>query len=159
MLLSFVGGGGWLWILCQEAAGDAFFCTKLLWRVWQCWGHDECGWDSNVFFSGINDFVGNGIINKIILLYSRSLLFYCLRNVQILQLFTRQHKLMHIVLECFAAVKYLLLLSDGSRLIQGVCICSLDFHSLFFKKSWHICFVLFWFIWQNFGIFRWFIQS
>ena len=43
--------GGWrrLWVFCKEAVSHSVFCTQLLWRVWQCRRHDECGWDPHVF--------------------------------------------------------------------------------------------------------------
>ena len=46
--------GGWRWIriFCKEAVGHSVFCTQLLWRIWQCRCHDECGRNSKVFFSG-----------------------------------------------------------------------------------------------------------
>lgn len=47
------GGGGWLWILCSPPIGDYLLCAQLLWRVWQCRRHDERGWYSDVFFSGL----------------------------------------------------------------------------------------------------------
>ena len=43
------GGWRWLWVFCKEAVSHSVFCTQLLWRVWQCRRHDECGWDPHVF--------------------------------------------------------------------------------------------------------------
>lgn len=39
-------------IFAEEAVGHSVFCAQLLWRVWQCRCHDECGRNTNVFFSG-----------------------------------------------------------------------------------------------------------
>ena len=50
LLLSFSGGGGWLRVLRQAAAGDPLLCPQLLWRIRQRWCHDECGRDSHVLF-------------------------------------------------------------------------------------------------------------
>lgn len=45
------GCGGWLWVLCTAAATDHIFCTKLLWRVWQCWCNAECRWYIDMLLS------------------------------------------------------------------------------------------------------------
>jgi diadenosine tetraphosphatase ApaH/serine/threonine PP2A family protein phosphatase len=37
-----LGGGGWLRVLCSSSVGYPIQCSKLLWRVRQCWCHDEC---------------------------------------------------------------------------------------------------------------------
>ena len=47
-----LGCWGWLWVLCQETAGNTILRTQLLRGIWQRWCHDERGWDSHVFISG-----------------------------------------------------------------------------------------------------------
>lgn len=51
----FLGCRRWLWVLCKASIGHFIFCTKLLWRVWQCWSNDVCWRNSNVL---IPDFKG-----------------------------------------------------------------------------------------------------
>lgn len=46
------GCRGWLRVLCQTSTGDVIFCSQLLWRVWQCWLHDERRRNFDVFLSG-----------------------------------------------------------------------------------------------------------
>jgi len=73
----FLGCRRWLWVLCEASIGHFIFCTKLLWRVWQCWSNDVCWRNSNVL---IPDF--KGMIVKLFSI-SRSLLqviFFLLLN-------------------------------------------------------------------------------
>merc|ERR1712211_125429 len=41
---------GWLRVLCEATIGYPVLCTRLLWRVRQCWCHDVCGRDADVQF-------------------------------------------------------------------------------------------------------------
>lgn len=52
ILMSWSGRGRRIWVFCEKAIGYVIFRSKLLWRVWQCWCYDECGWDFNVFVPG-----------------------------------------------------------------------------------------------------------
>lgn len=46
-----IGGGRWVWIFCSSTAGNFILCTKLLWRLWQCWRNDDDWWRFIMFLS------------------------------------------------------------------------------------------------------------
>lgn len=57
------GCGRWIRILCREAAGNNILSSKLLWRIQQCRGTDECRCKFAVLISDSQTLQSKGVMS------------------------------------------------------------------------------------------------
>lgn len=81
LTLSFLSWGGrrWLRVFRQEAACHSVLSSELLRWVWQCWCHDERGWDTHVLLPGMYHCTNELIISRF-----RILITLCLDFIPII---------------------------------------------------------------------------